>query len=99
MPELEIHTVGGGYYLYDVFNYLAAFTGFYALHLVAYEPPDCECFLKLEAFAQWRGAVTGVIPRNLVLLAIWAVGCVPIGFRPRPAVAADSGEVADAAAT
>lgn len=78
---------------------LAAFTGFYALHLIAYEPPDCECFLKLEAFAQWRGAVTGVIPRNLVLLAIWAVGCVPIGFRPRPSVAADSGKVTDAAAT
>ncbi len=26
MPELEVHTVGGGYYLYDIFNYLAAFT-------------------------------------------------------------------------
>jgi|GEM_PF-4148240 len=60
---------------------LAGFTGFYAIHLVAYEPPDCECFLKLEAFAQWKGAVTGVIPRNLLLLAVWAVGCVPIGFR------------------
>lgn len=77
---------------------LAGFTGFYALHLIAYEPPDCECFLKLEAFARWRGAVTGIIPRNLVLLAIWAVGCVPIGFRASPAESPDGGEVADAPA-
>ena len=27
MPVYEVHTVGGGYFLYDIFNYLAAFTG------------------------------------------------------------------------
>ncbi|QEP30421.1 conjugal transfer protein TraG N-terminal domain-containing protein [Pukyongiella litopenaei] len=27
MPTLEVYTVGGGYFLYDIFNYLAAFTG------------------------------------------------------------------------
>lgn len=27
MPTFEIYTTGGGYYLYDVFNFLAAYTG------------------------------------------------------------------------
>lgn len=70
---------------------LAGFTALYAAHLIAYEPPDCECFLKLEAFAQWKSAVTGVIPRNLVLLAIWGVGCIPVGFRPRTGALVEAG--------
>lgn len=70
MPELEIHTVGGGYYLYDVFTYLAAFTGsgnFGALLYGGIVAGVLAASLQLVVFGAARQAVTYFIGVMLVL--------------------------------
>ncbi|MEX0304446.1 MAG: conjugal transfer protein TraG N-terminal domain-containing protein [Leisingera sp.] len=70
MPELEIHTVGGGYYLYDVFNYLAAFTGsgnFGALIYGGIVAGVLAASLHLVIFGAARQAVTYFIGVILVV--------------------------------
>ncbi|OBY26812.1 conjugal transfer protein TraG N-terminal domain-containing protein [Leisingera sp. JC1] len=70
MPELEIHTVGGGYYLYDVFNYLAAFTGsgnFGALIYAGIVAGVLAAGLHLAIFGAVRQAVTYFIGVMLVV--------------------------------
>lgn len=80
MPELEIHTVGGGYYLYDVFNYLAAFTGsgnFGALIYGGIVAGVLVAGLQLAIFGAARQAVTYFIGVMLV---------VSVGLGPRARV-------------
>ncbi|MBY6059680.1 conjugal transfer protein TraG N-terminal domain-containing protein [Leisingera daeponensis] len=80
MPELEIHTVGGGYYLYDVFNYLAAFTGsgnFGALIYGGIVAGVLVAGLQLAIFGAARQAVTYFIGVMLV---------VTVGLGPRARV-------------
>lgn len=80
MPELEIHTVGGGYYLYDVFNYLAAFTGsgnFGALIYGGIVAGVLVAGLQLAIFGAARQAVTYFIGVLLV---------VTVGLGPRARV-------------
>ncbi|WP_027255888.1 conjugal transfer protein TraG N-terminal domain-containing protein [Leisingera aquimarina] len=80
MPELEIHTVGGGYYLFDVFNYLAAFTGsgnFGALIYGGIVAGVLVAGLQLAIFGAARQAVTYFIGVMLV---------VTVGLGPRARV-------------
>lgn len=80
MPELEIHTVGGGYYLYDVFNYLAAFTGsgnFGSLIYGGIVAGVLVAGLQLAIFGAARQAVTYFIGVMLV---------VTVGLGPRARV-------------
>ena len=70
MPELEIHTVGGGYYLYDIFNYLAAFTGsanFDALLYGGIVAGVLAASLQLVVFGASRQVVTYFIGAMLVV--------------------------------
>ncbi|MBW3245791.1 conjugal transfer protein TraG N-terminal domain-containing protein [Epibacterium sp. DP7N7-1] len=70
MPELEIHTVGGGYYLYDIFNYLAAFTGssnFEALLYAGIVAGVLVASLQLVIFGAVRQVFTYFIGTVLVL--------------------------------
>lgn len=70
MPELEIHTVGGGYYLYDIFNYLAAFTGssnFEALLYAGIVAGVLVASMQLAIFGAVRQAFTYFIGTMLVL--------------------------------
>lgn len=80
MPELEIHTVGGGYYLYDVFNYLAAFTGsgnFKALLYGGIVAGVLAAGIQMAVFGAARQAVTYFIGTMLV---------VTIGIGPKARV-------------
>ena len=70
MPELEIHTVGGGYYLYDIFNYLAAFTGsanFESLLYSGIVAGVLAASLQLVIFGAVRQVFTYFIGTMLVL--------------------------------
>jgi prepilin-type N-terminal cleavage/methylation domain-containing protein len=51
---------------------LAGFTGFYLIHVVYAEPPDCNCITKLAAFESWQDSAAEVVVRNSVILALWA---------------------------
>lgn len=51
---------------------LAGFAGFYLMHVVYAEPPDCNCITKLAAFESWQDSATEVVTRNSVILALWA---------------------------
>lgn len=53
---------------------LIAFTGFYAAHLVAGEPPDCGCLGKLALFEDSIGQSQFVLVRNGALIGFLAVG-------------------------
>lgn len=79
MPTFEIYTVGGAYYLYAVFNFLAAFTG----------SADFKLFLSI-AFSLggigllWRiiwGAGLRDILQQIVLMLI--VGLAGVGIKAR----------------
>ncbi|MCG7625923.1 conjugal transfer protein TraG N-terminal domain-containing protein [Epibacterium sp. Ofav1-8] len=70
MPEFEIHTVGGGYYLYDVFNYLSAFTGsgnFEALLYAGIVAGVLVGALQMAIFGAVRQVGTYIIGTVLVL--------------------------------
>lgn len=70
MPELEIHTVGGGYYLYDVFSYLAGFTGsgnFGALLYGGIVAGVLAASLQLVIFGAARQVITYFIGVMLVI--------------------------------
>ena len=53
---------------------IMAFTSVYVLHVLLVQPPDCNCFLKLSAFENWRSSSWGVVPRNGMLICLWAFG-------------------------
>ncbi|MDV4146453.1 conjugal transfer protein TraG N-terminal domain-containing protein [Shimia sp. FJ5] len=76
MPELEIHTTGGGYYLYDIFNYLAAFTGsgnFETLIYTAITAGLMIASLQMVIFGSVRQAFTYFIGALIVV----AIGIGP----------------------
>lgn len=80
MATLEIHTVGGGYYLYDIFNYLAAFTGsnnFQALLYGALVAGVLVAAFQLTVFGSARQALTYFIGAMLA---------VTIGIGPKAKV-------------
>ncbi|WP_372574725.1 conjugal transfer protein TraG N-terminal domain-containing protein [Ruegeria jejuensis] len=70
MPELEIHTVGGGYYLYDIFSYLAAFTSsanFNALLYGGIVAGLLVAAFQVALFGSIRSALTYFLGTALVL--------------------------------
>lgn len=79
MPTFEIYTVGGAYYLYSVFNFLAAFTG----------SADFKLFLSIALSLGgigllWRmiwGAGLRDILQQIVLMLI--VGLAGVGIKAR----------------
>ena len=79
MPTFEIYTVGGAYYLYAVFNFLAAFTG----------SADFKLFLSIAMSLGgigllWRmiwGAGLRDILQQIVLMLI--VGLAGVGIKAR----------------
>lgn len=80
MPELEIYTVGGGYYLYDIFNYLAAFTdsaNFNALLYGAIVAGVLVAGFQMAVFGQVRNVLTYFIGTMIV---------VTIGIGPKARV-------------
>lgn len=70
MPELEFHTVGGGFYLYDIFNYLAAFTGSGSFGALLYGGIAAGIFaasIQLVVFGAVRQVFTYFIGAMLVV--------------------------------
>lgn len=57
-------------------GFVGLFTVVYLLHVWLVAPPECNCFLKVEAFQQWKASAIGVIPRNAAILVVWLGGFI-----------------------
>lgn len=57
---------------------VVGFTVLYGVHVIWVNPPDCNCTVKLAAFATWQDTVTGIFARNGVFLALWGVGFIGV---------------------
>ncbi|MEM8970886.1 MAG: conjugal transfer protein TraG N-terminal domain-containing protein [Pseudomonadota bacterium] len=80
MPELEIHTVGGGYYLFTIFNYLAAFASSQNFSTLMYAGLTAGVLM-----AAFQMAVFGSVRQGL-LYAVGAILAVSIGIGPKARV-------------
>lgn len=58
------------------FALLAAFTGFYALHLATAEPPDCGCLGRLLAHSDSLSSAWWVLVRNSLLMGVLAFALI-----------------------
>ncbi|WP_299775749.1 conjugal transfer protein TraG N-terminal domain-containing protein [uncultured Tateyamaria sp.] len=70
MHEVEIYTVGGGYYLFDIFNYLAAFTSsgnFNALLYGAICAGALVAAFQMTVFGSVRNALTYFIGTMIIV--------------------------------
>lgn len=57
---------------------VVCFTILYGVHVIWVNPPDCNCTVKLAAFATWQDTVTGIFARNGMFLAMWGVGFIGV---------------------
>lgn len=76
MPELEVYTTGGGYYLYDIFNFLAAFTsgsGFQDMLVVGTILGVFYMVTKMT----FSGSIEGVLPYIATVAVVGALGIGP----------------------
>ena len=76
MPELEVYTTGGGYYLFDIFNFLAAFTsgrGFQDLLVVGTILGVFYMVTKMS----FSGSIEGVLPYIATVAVVGALGIGP----------------------
>lgn len=76
MPELEVYTTGGGYYLFDIFNFLAAFTsgsGFQDMLVVGTILGVFYMVTKMT----FSGSIEGVLPYIATVAVVGALGIGP----------------------
>lgn len=57
---------------------VVCFTILYGVHVIWVSPPDCNCTVKLAAFATWQDTVTGIFARNGMFLVLWGVGFIGV---------------------
>jgi len=58
------------------------FTAIYLVHVLFVEPPQCNCTVRLAAFASWQDTVAGVLIRNIVLFGVWGAGLFKVNSAP-----------------
>lgn len=76
MPELEVYTTGGGYYLYDIFNFLALFTsgsGFQDMLVVGIVLGVFYTVTKMT----FTGSLNGILPYIATVAVVGALGIGP----------------------
>lgn len=76
MPELEVYTTGGGYYLYDIFNFLALFTsgsGFQDMLVVGIVLGVLYTVTKMT----FTGSMNGILPYVATVAVVGALGIGP----------------------
>ena len=76
MPELEVYTTGGGYYLYDIFNFLAAFTGGSGFQDMLVVGTILGVFYMVTKMT-FSGSIEGVLPYIATVAVVGALGIGP----------------------